>query len=459
MGLNLRYPISIDKPMPYFVTQNWTPITVGFHHIPSRFVWKYGNPQFQWIVIEGSLEVKLPTIWTDGKAEVGRVREEKRRREKIREEKESGERRCRCEKVEKSRFTVFFHVFPMICGSGWSKSRLAKAAGAQMRDENVQKHLSVGFLEVEMLKKCTPLWREAHFQVNMHKTHHSQTTFGSWDVEKVHTVVARSTFRSQKCLKLTGSEHFLKLRCSKIARRCGAKPISKSKCEKHSRFGPLLDVQPRHTTQQRQRRQQQPQQQQKPRRRRRLQLQLLQVQLRINLYTTASTTATTATTATTTTSTTTSTSTSTSTTTSTTTPSSTTTTAATTTTTTTTNTTTLHYNYSINYNYNYSSTTLHSTSPHDTTTTAHYNCNYSNNNNKIYYYYYCNYYNYYNYYSCNYNITTTTTPATAAATLQYSYNYNCNCNYKYYFALRPTPHYIQQLWLRWPLQPLQKTQL
>ena len=37
---------------------------------------------------EGSLEVKLPTIWTDGKAEVGRVREEKRRRDKIREEKE-----------------------------------------------------------------------------------------------------------------------------------------------------------------------------------------------------------------------------------------------------------------------------------------------------------------------------------------------------------------------------------
>jgi len=38
--------------------------------------------------IEGNLEVKLPTTWTDGKAEVGRVREEKGRREKIREEKE-----------------------------------------------------------------------------------------------------------------------------------------------------------------------------------------------------------------------------------------------------------------------------------------------------------------------------------------------------------------------------------
>jgi len=32
------------------------------------------------------------------KAEVGRVREEKNRREKIREEKESEERRCRCAK-------------------------------------------------------------------------------------------------------------------------------------------------------------------------------------------------------------------------------------------------------------------------------------------------------------------------------------------------------------------------
>jgi hypothetical protein len=47
---------------------------------------------------EGSLEVKLPTIWTDEKAEVGRVREEKRRSKMIREEKESEERRCRCAK-------------------------------------------------------------------------------------------------------------------------------------------------------------------------------------------------------------------------------------------------------------------------------------------------------------------------------------------------------------------------
>ena len=67
-------------------------------------------------IFEGSLEVKLPTIWTDGKAEVGRVREEKRREEKKREDqRRERARRHKMqarEKVEKSRFLTFF---PMIC--------------------------------------------------------------------------------------------------------------------------------------------------------------------------------------------------------------------------------------------------------------------------------------------------------------------------------------------------------
>ena len=37
---------------------------------------------------KGSLAVKLPTRWKDGKAAVRRVREEKPRSEKIREDKE-----------------------------------------------------------------------------------------------------------------------------------------------------------------------------------------------------------------------------------------------------------------------------------------------------------------------------------------------------------------------------------
>ena len=149
----------------------------------------------------------------------------------------------------------------MIWGSGGSKSRLAKAAGAepagQMRDEklhavvarstfpsqNVQNTpFSDPLLEVQMSKKCTLLWREAHFQVKMYKTQHCRTTFGSCDVEKVHAVVARSTFRSQNVQNTPASDHFWKLRCRKSARRCGAKHISKSKCTKHTSFGPLLEV-------------------------------------------------------------------------------------------------------------------------------------------------------------------------------------------------------------------------
>ena len=98
-------------------------------------------------------------------------------------------------------------------------------------------------LEVEMSKKCTPLWREAHFEVKMYKTPHVRATFGGSDVEKVHAVVARSTFRSQNVQNTPLSDHFWKLRCRKSARRCGAKHISKSKCTKHHMFAPLLEVQ------------------------------------------------------------------------------------------------------------------------------------------------------------------------------------------------------------------------
>ena len=92
------------------------------------------------------------------------------------------------------------------------------------------------------MKNCTPLWREAHFQVKLYKTPQVRTTFGSYDVEKAYAVVARSTFPSQNVQNTPGSDHFWKLRCQKSARRCGAKHISKSKCTKHTRFGPLLEV-------------------------------------------------------------------------------------------------------------------------------------------------------------------------------------------------------------------------
>ena len=64
-----------------------------------------------------------------------------------------------------------------------------------------------------MSKKCTLLWREAHLQVKMYKTHHVRTTFGSCDVEKVHAVVARSTFPSENVQSTPAPDHFWRFRC------------------------------------------------------------------------------------------------------------------------------------------------------------------------------------------------------------------------------------------------------
>ena len=94
-------------------------------------------------LVEGSLEVKLPTIWRDEKA-VSREKSQKRKNQK---KEDAGARKGR--KVAKH------CVFSWFCGSGGLKSRLAKAAGAE--------------------------------------------TFGEMRDEKLHAVVARSAFGSKMC--------------------------------------------------------------------------------------------------------------------------------------------------------------------------------------------------------------------------------------------------------------------
>ena len=214
------------------------------------------------------------------KAEVRRVRREKIRRKKMQVR----------EKVGKSRNTVFFQWF--VAPEGRKVGSLKRRVRSQLARWE--------------MKNCTPLWREAHLQVKMYKTHHCRTTFGSWDVEKsarrcgakhiskvkmyktpgvrttfgswdvekVHAVVARKHISKSKCTKHQGfgpllevqmskkctplwrEAHFEvksvknwrsqttvgRLRCRKRARRCGAKHISKSKCTKHTILGPLLEV-------------------------------------------------------------------------------------------------------------------------------------------------------------------------------------------------------------------------
>ena len=156
--------------------------TVAWDFISFNSCWKRAHPSYWYLLIEGSSEVKLPTIWTDGKAEVGRVREEKKKEDKRRERVSRKKMQVR-EKFAKSRNTVFFQ---------WFVAPEGRKVGSLKRQ--VQSHL--GRWE---MKNCTPLWRKAHFQVKTYKAHHGQSTFGSWDVQKAHAVVAQSTFRSQKC--------------------------------------------------------------------------------------------------------------------------------------------------------------------------------------------------------------------------------------------------------------------
>ena len=111
-------------------------------------------------------------------------REEKKREDQRRE-------RVRRKKMQddagagKGSKVAIHYVFPMVCGCGGSKIRLAKAAGAE---------------------PC-----------------------GQMREDKLHAIVARSTFPSQNVQSTPFSDHFWKWRCRKSARRCGVKHISKSK--------------------------------------------------------------------------------------------------------------------------------------------------------------------------------------------------------------------------------------
>ena len=161
------------------------------------------------------------------KAEQGRGREKRKiRREKSRRERVRRKKIQMREKVGKSRFTVFFQWF--VAPEGRKVGSLKRRVRSQLARWE--------------MKNCTPLRREAHVQVKMCKTPQLRSTFRSCDVEKVHAVVARSTFWSQNVQNTPGSDHFWKLRCRKSARRCGAKHISKSKCAKHLSVGRLLEV-------------------------------------------------------------------------------------------------------------------------------------------------------------------------------------------------------------------------
>ena len=140
-------------------------------------------------------------------------REEKRRRKNIKKRKSQKKEDRGAWKGRKPRNAVFFQWF--VAPEGRKVGSLKRRVRSQLARWE--------------MKDCTPLRRKAHFEVKMYKTHQLRTAF-SWDVKKVHAVVARSTFPSQNVQRTPAPDRFWKLRCRKSARRCGAKHFSKSKC-------------------------------------------------------------------------------------------------------------------------------------------------------------------------------------------------------------------------------------
>ena len=88
----------------------------------------------------------------------------------------------------------------MSCGSGRSKSRLAKAVGAepagQMRDEKLRAIVARSTFSSQNCKR--------------------NNRFGAClevEMSKVHVVAARSTFPGRNAQRITGFDNFLKFRC------------------------------------------------------------------------------------------------------------------------------------------------------------------------------------------------------------------------------------------------------
>ena len=133
------------------------------------------------------------------------------RREKIR-------RTCRSQNVQNT--PAPDHFWKLRC------RKSARRCGAKhiSKSKCTKHHMFAPLLEVQISKKCTPLWREAHFEVKMYKTLGVRTTFGGSDVASLrfgslhyiihYTTVHYTTLHSttlQLQQNYTTTLHYIKL--------------------------------------------------------------------------------------------------------------------------------------------------------------------------------------------------------------------------------------------------------
>ena len=183
---------------------------------------------------------------------------QRREEEKKEDQKRASLRRKKIqvrETVGKSRNTVFFLWFVAPEGRkvGLLKAASAEPAG-QMRAEKLHAVVArSAFLNQNLQNKPGSdhfwklrWWKSAprcggkHICKSKWTKHNSSDHF--WKLRWWKSAHQCGAKHMCKMHKNTSSDHFWKLWCRKSARRCGGKRISKSKCTKHTRFGPLLEV-------------------------------------------------------------------------------------------------------------------------------------------------------------------------------------------------------------------------
>ena len=119
-------------------------------------------------------------------------------------------------------------------------------ARSRFRSQNVQNTpCSDHFWRLQMSKKCTPLWREAHFEVKMYKTHPCSDHF--WRLQmsnKCTPLCRRKQISKSKCTNTSASHHFWRFRCRITCRVVVAQSTFRSQNVQNTPFyGPHLEVQ------------------------------------------------------------------------------------------------------------------------------------------------------------------------------------------------------------------------
>ena len=117
-------------------------------------------------------------------------------------------RRCGAKHVSKSKCAK--HHVRSTVGNRDVEIVHAVLARSKFPSQNVQNTSCSEHLGSEMSKKCTPLWRAAHFQVKMLKRPHVRTTFGRSDVvsrgrRKVFCTVSKESKTQSKTSGFCGS--------------------------------------------------------------------------------------------------------------------------------------------------------------------------------------------------------------------------------------------------------------